>query len=192
MSTEIVKRQPKKNRFPIWKIVLVTAIALTVLLIIGLGGFLKLYRPSVDTDVPPFGVDDPPTVNTGDDTSPSDEDKYIRDTESVNFLLAGRDKDAWNTDVMMLVNFNMREGSVSVLQIPRDTYIDLDNMRGRVNTLMKLNRQAAYREDPSLSSDELIKAGMRGTVEMLEKSLCVQIDGYAIVNLEGFRNIVQR
>lgn len=202
MSTEPCKRHPKKSGFPVWKIVLIIFTALLFVIITGTATFLKVYRPSVDTDAPPFYVDVIPPSNTGDDTTdtdttapsdttePSDSDKYVRDTEMVNFLVAGRDKDAWNTDVMMLVNFNMREGSLAVLQIPRDTYIEIGKVRGRVNTAMKTMRTAAYRADPSLTQDELTREGMAATVEMLEKSLCVQIDGYAIVNLEGFRNII--
>lgn len=193
MSAEPYKRHPKKNRLPILLIVLVVLVAVLLASVVGAVTFLRVYRPAVDTDAPPFDVNVVPhdSDNVGGDTDDApDDDRYIRDTESVNFLLAGRDKDAWNTDVMMIVNFNMREGSISVLQIPRDTYIEIDSVRGRLNTMMKLKRQEAYRNNSSLSSDELLKAGMQGAVECLEKSLCVQIDGYAIVNLEGFRNII--
>lgn len=189
MTPEPYKRHPKKKRSPILWIVLGVIAAVLLAAVVGAATFLRVYRPAVDTDEPPFDVNVVTGDDMGDDTAPSD-DAFLRDTESVNFLIAGRDKDAWNTDVMMLVNFNMREGSISVLQIPRDTYIEIDGVRGRLNTMMKLKRQEAYNNDFSLSSDELLRAGMQGTVESLEKSLCVQIDGYAIVNLEGFRNII--
>lgn len=192
MSAEPTKRKPKKRRFKVLFIVLGVIAAVMLVGVVGAATFLEVYRPAVDTDAPPFDVnvtpDDP--ANTGDEPAKSDETQFARDTESVNFLVAGRDKDAWNTDVMMLVNFNMREGSVSVLQIPRDTYIEIDGMRGRINTIMKLKRQAALQNDSSLSQSELLREGMKGTVEALEKSMCVQIDGYVIVNLEGFRNII--
>ena len=90
----------------------------------------------------------------------------------------------------MLVNFNMKEGNLSVMQIPRDTYIEIDRVRGRINTTMVTMRGAAYSKDPSLSQEELLKAGMSGMCELLEKTLCIQIDGYAHVNLEGFRGII--
>ncbi len=189
MTPEPYKRHPKKKRLPTLWIVLGAIAALLLATVVGAATFLSVYRPSLDTDAPPFDVNGVPGDDMGDDTAPSD-DGFIRDTQSVNFFVAGRDKDAWNTDVMMLVNFNMRDGSVSVLQIPRDTYIEIDGVRGRLNTMMKLKRQEAYQNDSSLSSDELLRAGMQGAVESLEKSLCVQIDGYAMVNLEGFRNII--
>lgn len=189
MNGQQYKRRPnKKKRLTVLCIVLIALFAVLLAIVAGAVTFLRTYRPSLDTNGPPFvdGHDD--SANTGDDEQSGD--VYIRDTESVNFLVAGRDKDAWNTDVMMLVNFNMREGSVNVLQIPRDTYVETDGVRGRLNTMMKTKRQEAYNKDKSLSSEALMREGMKGLVESLEKNLCVQIDGYAIVNLEGFRNII--
>ena len=192
VNTKPNKRQPKKKKTtPALKITLICGVVLIFAMIACAAIFLDVYRPSVDTDAPPFNVDlvTPPDDKLNNNDDPN-EDVYKRDTEVVNFLVAGRDKDAWNTDVLMLVNFNMRDYTLNVLQIPRDTYIEIDSVRGRVNTIMKTMRAAAYTRDPSLSGTEMMKAGMQGTVELLEKSLCVQIDGYAIVNLEGFRNII--
>ena len=79
---------------------------------------------------------------------------------------------------------------MAVLQIPRDTYVEFGSSYGRLNTFMKIKRQAAYKANPSLSQTELMKAGVKGVADELEKSLCIQIDGYAIINLEGFRNVI--
>ncbi len=197
MSMEPQKRHPKKKSGRGVIVVFIVLAAIIILCVAGGTAFLKFYRPSVDTDAPPFDIDvvgpGDTTANTGEETSDTTEnsdDKYVRDVDSVNFLVVGRDKDAWNTDVMMIVNFNMREGSLSVLQIPRDTYIDTGDVHGRVNTMVKAMRQEAYYNDSSLSSSALVHAGMTGAVNILEKTLCIQIDGYAIVNLEGFRNII--
>ena len=195
MSDRNVRRYPKKGLSPlvIALIAFVVVLALIVALIAGVWLWFKNYKPSLDTDTPPFNVNATPGP---DDTSDDDDantsgDEYIRDTQVVNFLVAGRDKAAWNTDVMMLVSFNMHDYTLNVLQIPRDTYIEVDGVtRGRINTLVKLMRARAYNEDSSLNSDEMLKAGMQGTVDILEKNMCIQIDGYAIVNLEGFRNII--
>ncbi|MBQ8248925.1 MAG: LCP family protein [Clostridia bacterium] len=174
-------------------IAFVVILALILALIAGVWLFFKNYKPSLDTDTPPFDVNVTPGPDdtSEDEGSNTSDDEYVRDTQIVNFLVAGRDKAAWNTDVMMLVSFNMRDYTLNVLQIPRDTYIEVDGVtRGRINTVVKLMRAQAYNNDTTLNSDEMLKAGMQGTVEILEKNLCVQIDGYAIVNLEGFRNII--
>ncbi len=110
----------------------------------------------------------------------------VRDKQRVNFLLMGHDKVALNTDVIMLVNFDMAEGSLDILQIPRDTFFKT----GRINTLMANNRRLARNADSSLSSKELLEKGMAGAVSDLEKSLGVVIDGYALIDLEGFREII--
>ena len=182
------------------KIVLAVVIILILALICGTAAFLKLYKPAVDTDVPFDTETEPPSeVTTTPDsdippevtTEPSTPSgSFTRDTESVNFLVVGRDAAAWNTDVIMLVNFNMKKGSLSVMQIPRDTYIEIDRVRGRINTTMVTMRGAAYSKNPSLSQEELLKAGMSGMCELLEKTLCIRIDGYAHVDLAGFRGII--
>lgn len=181
---------------------LTVAAVLIIVCILGTWFYIEHYRPSVDTNTP-FDTDDPlfnvetvdhesETVEAdADESADADEaDEYVRDTESVNFLLMGRDKVAWNTDVMMIVNFNYREGSLAVLQIPRDTYVEFKDTHGKLNTLMKIKRMNAYSDNPRASQAELLRSGMEGVVEELEKSLCIQIDGYAVVNLEGFRNVI--
>lgn len=202
------RRKPVKRGIPAWKVTL-AVVVIFILVLIALGAsYLKFYRPSVDTDVPfdietttPYEVTTAPTdsnaVVTGEDTETADDTEdieagaFTRDTESVNFLVVGRDAASWNTDVIMIVNFNMREGSLSVMQLPRDTYIEADSrIHGRINTVMKSMRSRAYDEDPTLSDEELLRAGMAGMCELLEKSLCIQIDGYAHVDLAGFRGIV--
>ena len=198
-NNTLQKRHPAKRRIPVVKIVLAVVIVLILALICGTAAFLKLHRPSIDTGIP-FDTDikvpsdttspdpgNPPDITT-EPSTPSG--AFTRDTESVNFLVVGRDVASWNTDVIMLVNFNMKKGSLSVMQLPRDTYIEIDRVRGRINTTMKTMRSAAYSKNPTLSQDELLKAGMAGMCELLEKSLCIQIDGYAHVNLEGFRGII--
>lgn len=195
------RRRPEKRRkIPAVKIFLAVVIILILTVICSTAAFLKFHKPSVDTDTP-FDIQTDtdyvdtdnisPDTDTSDTTEPSEQTgSYIRDTESVNFLVVGRDVESWNTDVIMIVNFNMKEGSLAVMQLPRDTYIEIDNVRGRINTAMKTIRASAYAKDKSLSQAELLDAGMKGMCELLEKSLCIQIDGYAHVNLEGFRGII--
>ena len=198
-NNNLQKRRPAKRGIPAWKFVLAGLVILLLVLIAVGASCLKLYKPSVDTGVP-FDTHNKPsddtTYNTGDvtdapitaPTQPSG--SFTRDTDSVNFLVVGRDAASWNTDVIMIVNFNMSKGSLSVMQLPRDTYIEIDNVRGRINTVMKSMRSAAYAKNPGLSQVELLKAGMAGMCELLEKTLCIQIDGYAHVDLAGFRDIV--
>lgn len=201
MANEINRRRPcakkpKKRQRAAVAVFTAFAVIIAVAAAIGVGAwaFLEFYTPTLDTDTP-FPVD---TVEPGDttvsgnpsDTTPGEGDSYIRNKDIVNFLIIGQDLESWKTDVMMLVNFNMKEGSLSILQIPRDTFVSSDFMRGKINNLMYKKSLDAYDTKANPTAKERIAAGMSGAAEFLEKSLCVQIDGYALINLEGFRNVI--
>lgn len=203
MKTVNHKRRPAKRRFATWKIVLAVVVVLMIAVIGCTASFLKLYKPSVDTDVPfdTSAVSDDTTTAPSDDPITTDTSvpvtepvpsspTYVRDTDSVNVLVLGEDVASTNTDVFMLVNFNMREGSLSVMQIPRDSYIEINGSHRRINTALARMRSLYVSENPKASSADKLKGGMEGVVELLEKSLCIQIDGYVHVNLEGFRSII--
>ena len=66
-----------------------------------------------------------PTETMQSTAAVSDQDRlYTRRDGVYNILCAGRDEAAFNTDVLMLVSFDTPNGQVSVVQIPRDTYLD--------------------------------------------------------------------
>ncbi len=96
------------------------------------------------------------------------------------YLIAGLDDAAQNTDVLALVSYNSYDNSASVIQIPRDTYINFDKMQGKINHLY-----ASYRND-GLSQDQ----SMEKTVEFLELNLGIKLDGYAAVTTEVFRDAI--
>ena len=204
MKKDTRRRPKKKSAFPLWKIALVV-LTLAIIGTIAFGAtFLKTYQPSLDTDVP-FSIEtaapmDAPAVPETDSQGetvalppvPSKQETpaFIRDTNSVNFFVVGRDKDSWNTDVMMIVNFNMREGSLSIMQIPRDTYVRSEAHTGRLNAALAMIRSDMRAANPKMSSTDLLKNSLNEVVGLLEKALCIQIDGYAHVDLAGFRGIV--
>lgn len=206
------KRHPKKGGIPAWKIALIVVTAAIFAAIACGATFLKVHRPSVDTDVPflpenPFDIEtaapmetttaelpegDTPPETTAPVTEKAEDPKptYVRNTESVNFLVMGRDKDSWNTDVMMIANFNMREGSISIMQIPRDTYIRTDSVHGRLNAALATVRNSIRAANPKMSYNDLLRNSMSEIVAILEKTLCIQLDGYVHVDLAGFRAII--
>lgn len=201
MANEMNRRKPnrktRKNRSR-GIVVTVTLAVIVLAFALAIGGvawaFLEFYAPNLDTGTPfPVDTADPNDTTSTDnpsDTSSEDENKYIRNKDIVNFLIIGQDLESWKTDVMMLVNFNMKEGSLSVLQIPRDTFVSSDFMRGKINNLMYKKSLDAYDTKTSPTAKDRIAAGMSGAAEFFEKRLCIQIDGYALINLEGFRNVI--
>ena len=89
-----------------------------------------------------------------------------------NFLVLGRDRASGLTDVMMLVSVDEESGQLNVLQIPRDTYAEYTAKGYR-----KIN-------------GALGALGADGACEFLESSFCVDIDGYAVFDLDSFAKVV--
>ncbi|MBQ7983659.1 MAG: LCP family protein [Clostridia bacterium] len=99
-----------------------------------------------------------------------------------NILCAGRDDAAWNTDVLMLVSFDTENGTASVVQIPRDTYLN----GGKINALWAKYVAAAKRA----SSDDPEGDAMERLCSTLENTLCIQIDHWVLCGLGAFREAV--
>ena len=92
--------------------------------------------------------------------------------ERKNFLLLGRDRVSGLSDVMMLVSLDADAGELNVLQIPRDTYAEYT--------------ASGYRK----INGALSALGADGVCEFFERSLCVDIDGYAVFDLDVFADVV--
>ena len=101
-------------------------------------------------------------------------DRAEKQTEDPYCLLVlGKDRAAGLTDVIMLVSFDIENGRICVLQIPRDTYADYGDPSHN-----KLNSALA-----SLGGEGKLKG-------FIEKSFGISIDGYLSLDLNAFRDIV--
>lgn len=89
------------------------------------------------------------------------------------FLVAGEDAISGLADVILLVSMDTCAGTVSIVQLPRDTYL-----RYTERTYKKLN--GAPRE----------LGGLRGLAEVLESSLGVHVDHTLEFTLETFSQLV--
>ena len=89
----------------------------------------------------------------------------------VNVLLLGVDKDGTRTDVMIMGQLNLVNDSITMIQIPRDTYVP-DNGRGD----KKIN--SAY------------ASGIDNTLKEVEMVTGVKIDKYVKIDTSQFRNII--
>lgn len=102
--------------------------------------------------------------------------------KTVNFLVTGIDYTATDssagtnrgklTDVIMVVQLNLEEGSANVLQIPRDTWVGTN-----VSSTGKIN--AVYG-----------RSGLEGLAQVIYDQLSIPLDHYVNVNMDGFINIV--
>ncbi len=138
-----------------------------------------LYRPTVDTGVP-FTDNIPlapaPELTVSENTQPTDETSapvpdYVREKDKYLFLVVGVDKASGRGDAILLASFDVPSGKISVMQIPRDTYIEWNGKEDKINSIV-------------LDSDVY---AMR---DILEVTLCVNIDYTALIDLEALEVIV--
>ncbi len=131
--------------------------------------------------------EDPLTTDTSANTEesttePVDPNTLPRSEQDIyNFLFVGKDRVALNTDVIMLINFNTSTKKIAVLQIPRDTYIQLGYYNGKINGLF-----AYY----YLTNKNDSKVALRLLADTLEQNLCIKIHNTAYIDLDGVTAIV--
>lgn len=104
-----------------------------------------------------------------------------------NFLVMGHDRQASLTDVIMLISFDTEAKTLSLTQIPRDTYFEIDDygyhkINGLYNYCMGKAREDDAK-DPQLE-------GCKMTAEYLSENLGIKIHYSAVMDLDGFGQIV--
>ena len=119
---------------------------------------------------------------TEEQQDPAPEEK----DEIFNFLILGRDRVALNTDVIMLMNYKVTTKKLTIMQIPRDTYVLINNIGYKLNGVYG----HYYNEATAKKEKDPEDYGINKLKSILEQNLCVKINYYAMVNLNGFRNIV--
>lgn len=116
-----------------------------------------------------------------------DESKKETSDKIYNFLIMGHDRAARLTDVIMLINYNIELQRIMIMQIPRDTYVEMpDSDYHKINGLYNYYCQKASKEgskDPELDA-------CKYTARFFEKNLAIDIQNTAVMDLDGFGGIV--
>ena len=144
-----------------------------------------MFRPHVE-ETPPFIGTDGDTAADG-----AGAEEYKRKDGFYTFLVCGIDKISNNTDVMMLVSLDTKGKAVNILQIPRDTFINrekADFRVTRVNSIYTAAHNVAAQN--GLSGAARRKAAMEKLCTSLERSLCVTIDRYVLMDTAAFVGII--
>lgn len=141
----------------------------------------------------------PLTDKTGTEETPSKEvvtepvettgeakTEYVIKEGVYNILVVGHDDAALLADVTMLVNIDTVNNAITVMQIPRDTFISLNVLTNKVNAAFN----TFYNQNYAGSYDDTVPLAMKDLEEMYEKSLCINIHHTAVLSLAGFREIV--
>lgn len=117
------RRAPKSKRKKSGvKTVLIVFVAVLLLLLLagcGVFGYFKyLHKPDSDGGFLNPIQEDVLVDDTGTPVPAS----TLRDSR-YNFLAVGCDRKEWLSDVIMLATYDVKEKSVAIMQIPRDTYV---------------------------------------------------------------------
>lgn len=103
-----------------------------------------------------------------------------------NMLIMGLDKDHTRTDTIMLANYNQDKGSISIMSIPRDTWVKYpDGGEGMIN--------AAYSRKISVTENgETVKRVGKedATIQVVKEITGVPIQYYVTFTFEDFRKVI--
>ena len=158
--------------------------AVVAAIAVGIGLYAALvvttYKPDNSAADVPFDTE---PSSDSDKSTGAKVDKETR----FNFLVMGHDRAANLTDVIMLVSYDTDAQSITVMQIPRDTYVELDDyyyhkINGAYNYFIAQERENGA-ADPELS-------GCRDLAAYFEKNLAIKIHYCAVMDLDGFEGIV--
>ncbi len=186
-------RRPVKPHGNIKKIRnIILAILLILLLIVSFTVmYVMFYKPDIglgNLNIIP-GLDN--KTNDNEDGSPpvtssGNDPLSLRKKDFYTFLVLGRDTVGLNTDIIMLASFDVTNESISVMQIPRDTYVEVEGSPHKINAVYSIMHSRAYNN----KEKDIEDAAMREMMEQFEYDLNICIDNYALINLAGFRNII--
>lgn len=160
------KPKRKKHRFSALLLVLL------LLLLAGIVARNALFRPPEIAEQQIKAADEPNTTATSSLASNSKRKDGV-----YTFMIIGMDKVAYNTDTIMVGRLDTKNGTVNVVSIPRDTYV---NVRTKIKKINSIYPYAVTR-------------GENGTKNLrrgIEKVVGFPIDSYAFVDIKAAARIV--
>ena len=186
------RRKPKQNKGALAAEITVILIFAVIAIFVAVQLF---YRPPVDATLP-FDTDPVVTTSalpeTDENGEPIETDisvinpdpvEYVRREGVYNFLIAGHDRVAVNTDVIIIASFDTQNNSLNLVQIPRDSYSTY-----AWKTYHKINgvyscalNQYGYTEKD---------AAMKSFMDYLMQNLAIKLDYYVLIDLTILREMV--
>ena len=141
-----------------------------------------VVEPTVEEEVgvfvPPVMVQTQTKVDeeTGEETTVEVEIPASHKEEFYNILIVGTDDGGSRTDTIMIGRLNVKEHTVALLSIPRDTLISGNYAVPKINSVYA-----------GAGGGEQGVAALRSKLAQL---LGFEVDGYALVNLDAFIEMV--
>lgn len=114
-----------------------------------------------------------------------------RKSEFYNILVVGRDVKGSNTDVMMVCSYDKPAGTVTLMQIPRDTYVVDPVNEGKSKRINAIYAFAYnHSAEIGIESKDRQKYALEYLEGTVERTFGLEIDRYVYVDLKAFREIV--
>jgi LCP family protein required for cell wall assembly len=112
-----------------------------------------------------------------------------------NIMILGVDDVSSSTDVMMLVQVDENKGTLNILQLPRDTYIN--KTVGGYSNISKANSMYAaslsyYKNTVGQGNNQARTSALGDVSKKLSDGLSVPIDFYVLVDTDAFVYIVDK
>ena len=193
LNTAASKKEPKV--MTAGRIILLAFLSLVFLLFLSVHLFLTFYRPSVPA--PSLTIKDPGGFGEEFLSDLNDEGKAPFEdmsgewnSDCFTFLIAGLDKGSGTTDTMMVAMFNVKDNTVSILNVPRDTYVTTKNHSGKINGVYSQGRKIA--KNAGYSDEDISAKGMSYLKEMINYTFGIPIHKYVLINLQGFKELVNK
>ena len=117
------------------------------------------------------------------------------DKPSYNILILGVDDVSSSTDVMMIAHVDEQKGTLSVLQIPRDTYIN-KNVGGYKNISKANSMYAAslsyFKNTVGQGNNQARESALKDVTNQFTDALGVKVDFYVLVDTDAFVYMVDK
>lgn len=109
----------------------------------------------------------------------ADQVAKVLSDDSVTYLVCGFDEASKNTDAILLVNYRLSDGSLSFVQIPRDTYYSY-NAKTKINSIYPYLISSGVGEN-----DAMLQLS-----RIISRSLAIKIDGYMGLSIEALARMI--
>ncbi len=168
------RKKKKKRGFPFFKI------ALVALILVLAAGAVISFLPALLFAAPPL------TSAAGSGS---------RGGETVNIALLGfdgsvspdKDQNIYRPDTILIAAFNFRSGDVSLVSIPRDSYVRIHG----TDTYDKINHSFAHGHYRAAEGENRYRSGVDTTLKTVVDFLGgVPLHGHVIVDIKGVETII--
>ena len=150
-------------------------ITLLVFLVIGFSVAalaIQHVRPP-EADSTPIVIESGGEIASGESTIPAEPINPRKD-DYITILLIGRDKVGLNTDVLMLMSYDMAANKVNMVSIPRDTMVNVERKNKKINS--------AYAQSNKGDMEELMRE--------VESVVGFRPDRHILVSVDAFAELI--